>query len=270
MNAATLPLPVDHVGVLGASIEALTGAWRRLGFTIVGPEELLAVDDEGRETGLGQYSAHVMFEHDYIELTAVERPTPGHHLAHLLREAAGLRLLILGCPAIGAARSACEREGLSPGPVQSAAREIRYGTTGTAHFRWFSLPAGDWPDALVAYVQHETPETVFQPCVSRHANGACGLSRVLYRGERLPPALRALSAPAATVIEARAAPRLAALFGDGILDTPPLAGLGIRVESATVARELLAEAGVDYRESDEGIAVPPAAAGGVGLLLEPV
>ncbi len=270
MNAGTLPLPVDHMGVLGTSIEALTGAWRRLGFTVVGPEELRGVDETGHETGLGQYSAHVMFENDYIELTAVERPTPGHHLAHWLGEAEGLRLVILGCPSIDVARSACERAGLAPGPVQSAARQIRYGSPATAQFRWFPLPARDWPEALVAFVQHETRDAVFQPAVCRHANGARGLSRVFYRGERLPEGFKALSAPSATVIEARPAKRLAELFGNGILDTPPLAALGIRVANGSVTREHLAAAGVDYTESEEGIAVPPSATGGVGLLLEPV
>ena len=117
-------LEVDHVGVLGPSIRALAAAWERLGFRVVGPEELMGVGDDGEPRGMGQFSAHVMFPDDYIELTAVEKPAPEHHLAQFRDAAAGLRLLILGTNDIDARHAACASAGLAPAPVQRAAREI--------------------------------------------------------------------------------------------------------------------------------------------------
>lgn len=263
-------LPIDHVGVLGHSIDVLKSDWERLGFHVVGPEELLGVTETGQKRGMGQFSAHIMFAEDYIELTAVERPTPGHHLKDFLDDTGGLRLLILATEDIEAAREACLSAGLVPGAVQRAAREIGYGRGGTARFRWFQLPAEAYPDALVAYVQHDTRDVVFQPEVCRHPNTARGITRVLLAADSIPASYGRLGAGARrTRLEARTAADLVGLFGEEIAGCAPLAGLGLEVADMTRAAEVLSRGGVLFRETSEGIAVVPSAAGGVGLLLQP-
>ena len=69
-------LDVDHIGILGADIDALVDEFRGLGFSIVGPAELTAIDADGTQRGLGQHSAHIMFADTYIELTSVVEPLP--------------------------------------------------------------------------------------------------------------------------------------------------------------------------------------------------
>ncbi|NBC21969.1 MAG: hypothetical protein GVY21_00685 [Gammaproteobacteria bacterium] len=262
-------LPVDHVGILADAIAPLKRDWEALGFRVVGPEELVGIGEDGKPRGLGQYSAHVMFADDYIELTAVERPTPGHHLARFLDAGRGLRLIILAADDIDSMRARLDEEGLAPGPVNAAARDIRYGAGGTARFRWFPVAAEACPEALVACAYHETPEIVFQPEVARHANTACGISRMLYTGEHLPAAWAGLAADEGVAVEARPLAVMSALFGPAVADCPPFAGIGVFVRDPEAAAAALEASGIPYARVAEGLAVAPDRAGGVGVLFEP-
>ena len=75
-------LPLDHIGILGSDITEMVNAYRSLGFHVTEPERLNA--GAGGDFGR-QYSAHVMFENTYIELTAVEDCQSEHHLAPYMR-----------------------------------------------------------------------------------------------------------------------------------------------------------------------------------------
>lgn len=266
---AACRLPVDHVGILADAIAPLKRDWEALGFRVVGPEELVGIGDDGKPRGLGQYSAHVMFADDYIELTAVERPTPGHHLARFLDAGGGLRLIILAADDIDAAHAALDARGLAPGPVSAAARDIHYGEGGRARFRWFPAAAEACPEVLMACAQHETREIVFQPAVARHPNTAWGISRLLYTGERLPEGYLRLAADEGVAVEARPAAAMAALFGPAAAGCPPFAGLGVFVRDLATAAAALEANGVPCARVPEGLAVSPDRAGGVGVLFEP-
>lgn len=262
-------LPVDHVGILGDAIAPLKRDWEALGFRVAGPEELIGIGEDGESRGLGQFSAHVMFAEDYIELTAVERPSPGHHLARFLDSGGGLRLVILAADDIESRRATLETRGLAPGPVSEAARDIHYGAGGTARFRWFPVAAEACPEVLMACVRHETPEIVFQQEVARHPNTATGITRLLYTGERLPDGYAALAADEGMALEARPVAAMTDLFGDAVEGCPPFAGLGVSVRNPQAAADTLTANGVPFRRVPEGLAVAPDRTGGVGVLFEP-
>jgi len=266
---AACRLPVDHVGILREAIAPLKRDWEALGFRVVGPEELIGIDAAGEPRGLGQFSAHVMFEQDYIELTAVERPSPDHHLARFLGRGGGLRLVILAAADIESRRAALQARGLAPGPVSEAARDIRYGAGGTARFRWFPVAAEACPDVLMACVHHETPEIVFQPAVAQHPNTATGITRLLYTGERLPDGYAALAANEGVALEARPLAAMTVLFGDSLDGCPPFAGLAVAVRDPQAAAAVLTANAVPFRRGPEGLAVAPDRAGGVGVVFEP-
>lgn len=262
-------LPVDHVGILGDAIAPLKRDWEALGFRVAGPEELIGIGDDGEPGGLGQFSAHVMFAKGYIELTAVERPSPDHHLARFLDSGGGLRLVILAADDIEARRATLEARGLAPGPVSEAARDIHYGAGGTARFRWFPVAADACPEVLMACVRHETPGLVFQPAVAEHPNTATGITRLLYRGRSLPDGYAALAADEGIALEARPVAAMIDLFGDAIDGCPPFAGLGVAVRDPQAAAAVLTANAVPFRRVPQGLAVAPDRAGGVGVVFEP-
>ncbi len=250
-----LRLRIDHVGLLAPAIGPLADEFRRLGFTVVGPTELTSVDDDGRQLSLGQFSAHVMFSGDYIELTAVEAPFPGHHLEQFLDAPWGLRLLLPACDDLEAAHERCSTAGARPAAIQSASRALSYRPGAEAHFRWFGLPATDWPDVLLAWVEHQTPDLVFDESVSTHANGACGLTRLIYIGDRLPDRYRVLDTGGPHTIEVFTREQARQLLGVDVSRTTPFAGIGIAVKDVRAAAKLLHDAGVRTVSSDLGLVV---------------
>jgi len=270
MTATGCSMNIDHVGLLGPSIHDLVSNYIGLGFSVVGPAELVGVNEAGEQITLDQQSAHIMFAEDYVELTAVA-PHAGenHHLARLLNKPAGLRLIVLRTDDIGARWQACTDVGLEPTPPQVAVRDIAYGDNGTAEFCWFALAADRFPQTLVAYVEHRTPEIVFQSVAAEHPNGAIGLSRVIVCAEEMPAQYVALAASGrGTAFEAWPAERLAATFGASCNDSESIAAFGVQVNDCDVVEQTLQSRAIDYRTTDLGITVPPAEAGGAGLIFE--
>ena len=240
-------LQIDHVGVLGPAIDQLVDEYRRLGFTIIGPAELSAVDAHGNRVGLGQHSAHIMFDSSYIELTAVPDASPAHHLTHFLEPPWGMRLLLPACHDIDAVRATCAERGLNPTPVRAATRDLDYNPGKEAKFRWFGLAAEDWPDVLVAYVSHQTPELVFDPDVSRHANGACGLSGLYYVADALPDRYAHLESGGPHSICLIKPDDASGFFGFDVSGTTPFAGIGIATGDLASTLDLIERSGAPYK-----------------------
>lgn len=264
-------LAIDHVGILGPSIDELASTYRQLGFNVTEPIELVSVDEAGELTTLGQQSAHIMFPGCYLELTAVSRPTPNHHLGPFLDGPFGLRLLFLSARNIIASRDNCISHGLLPIPVQTAAREITYGTGGLARFHWFALPFDDFPEALVGYVEHKTPDIVFQDRVVDQPNGAYAFSRLIIGGNNVPKSYCSLeTCDSDTSLEAWSNDQFMTNFAVDVTNSPPFVAVGLRVEDLGKTEKLLLDNGIDCHAGVQSIAVNPSDAGGVGLLFEAV
>jgi len=250
-----LQLQIDHIGFLAPSIEKIVTEFRVLGFSIAGPTELTAIDHSGNRHGLGQFSAHVMFENDYIELTAVESPSPEHHLAHFLQPPWGIRLLLLTSDDIDHVHDDCKARHLNPTDIQSAARRIDYKEDAEAKFRWFGLPALDWPDAMVAYVQHMTRELVFDTSISKHANGAKALTRLFYCADELPGQYQEIAHGGGHSIELVTPESAKDVLGFCLGQTTSFAGVGVGVNDIAATTAFLREANISVKTVNAGISV---------------
>jgi hypothetical protein len=261
-------LDIDHIGILGPDIDALVVEYANIGFSIVGPAELTAVDVAGNTHSLGQQSAHIMFGKDYIELTAVSSKDPQHHLANYLKATPGIRLLILASNDIHTSREQCLSSNMQPGDVQRAAREITYGSPGHAQFTWFGLPAHDWPDVLVAFVQHESSDTVFQADAARHTNQASGLKRLLYVGNDLPTRFECLPVGSTHRIEPVSVADFQSATGFEYCESSPLAAAVIGSHDLAATENALVGSGVPVAKLANGVATQMQS--GICLLFEPV
>jgi len=184
MNAATpgSPLPtLDHVGFFGADLAGLVASMRRLGFSTTEPKELMRTDAaSGATVSLQQQSCHAVFGAGYIELSAVLTDDPTHHLAAYRARGDGLHILALGSADPDADWRRCDAAGLPCTRPAGASRRIEYGSRhGEARFRWFMLQPPASPEGLLCFARNETPELVFQPEVTRHANGTVALCEVI-------------------------------------------------------------------------------------------
>lgn len=253
-------LPVDHVGILARSIEDLTTAYQKLGFNIIGPAPLVAVDKEGESKSLGQSSAHIMFADTYIELTTVTDPAPPHHhLYRFLSGPFGLRLIILRTDDIDQITE------MSATSVQKASREILYGEPGTAYFRWLSLPDEIYEEALVGFVEHQTPDKVFQSCVAKHTNTAVGFSYLILRGDQIPKRYLDLKSEDGISLEARSAQDIEQELGLEPKNHAPFVAIGILVQNIKECEKNLINNNVDYHKKQGALCVSPKDAAGIAL-----
>lgn len=250
----------------------LADLWRRMGFHVVGPAELEAVDDEGDLQPIGQQSAHVMFADHYLELTSVTHPKPGHHLERFFDAPKGLRLILLNSSDIEKDQAFCADTGLNPGDVHNAARKLEYGECGTARFRWFGLPDAQFPDALVCFVEHLTPERVFDSAQCQHANTASRLTRLGWVGDRIPENYQRLEGTAgnreSTQVETLPPSEMGRLLKTPRTDLSPWAVLGINVHDPDSLKRLLEENGVPFETHGSRTVVQPDATGGLLLVFE--
>ncbi len=171
-----LALDIDHVGLTGPNLRATVATFRKLGFRVTEPVELMGAAAGGNQRNLGQQSAHCIFGATYIELSEVTRIGPNHHLAAWLGDGHAIRILILRATDIHAVRERAVHAGQNPTPVGDASRRLEYAGDHVARFRWLALPADRFPEALCGYVQHLTPQLVFWPAMNDHPNGAVELT----------------------------------------------------------------------------------------------
>ncbi len=174
-------ISLDHIGLVGRSIDALRRDWLDAGFSVTEPETLMALDPAtGRRVSLGQQSCHIVFERGYVELTAVDSVTPQHHLYPWIRSDVSLGILAFGADDIEAVHRRLLEGEVPAGPLAHASRPIHYGARrGDAVFTWFALAAASTPESLVCFARNERPELVYQPEVQRHPNGARALEGVI-------------------------------------------------------------------------------------------
>ncbi|RME66133.1 MAG: VOC family protein, partial [Alphaproteobacteria bacterium] len=272
MDDVTIPMAIDHVGIVGRDMAGLKLAYERLGFRVTEPKPLLGADGQGKMVPLGQYSAHFMFADSYVELSAVTGEKPHNHLEPWLRRYEGLHILALATPDAEKARTHLRSAGLDPGPVQTAARDVQYGNGGRALFSWFAFAADAFAEAFVCMVEQRTPDIVFQPGMADHANGAVDLVGVfalagdpLAAQARFQPFADAASHRFLRLMTARDARRT---YGAIALPAPDhcLFGMQIRVRSLRRLADGLNGHAVPYREIAGGVLVAPQYAGGAMIV----
>jgi len=176
---------LDHVGVIGSSISELRRVWLDAGFFVTEPEVLMAVDPVTHQhASLGQHSCHVIFEHGYIELTAVNPVTSSHHLYPWIKARRSLGIVAIGTDEIEGVHARLTHAQFPVGPISQASRPIHYGSRrGEAVFTWFALGAASTPESLLCFVRNERPELIYQNEVQQHPNGAQALEGVIICSE---------------------------------------------------------------------------------------
>lgn len=267
-------LQLDHIGFLTNSLEHSIAAWRRLGFSVTSPRVLWQTGGaEALPRSLGQSSAHVMFKHTYLEITAINDADPAHHLAPWRRVVEAPAILALTAAEPVTVQHDLRAAGHAVSAPGVALRHIEYGAhRGEARFEWFMWQYHESPEWLVCVLRHLTPELVFQSAVQEHANGALELSEV-YQAVGPAPSAGLRFASAADGVR---------LLSEGEFDewleldgtaaavnaaTMARVALRVVVRDIAVARAGLQAAGVAWAQTAQGLRIAPEDAGGAWLLL---
>ena len=159
---------IDHVLVGVRGLESAHDTYRRLGFTL---------SPRGRHIGWGTANYCVMFPKDYIELLGIIDPAQfTNNLNRFLETREGLLGLAFASDDVSMAARALHRAGIVPGDMRDLKRVLE-DPEGEVwpRFKLLHLPPEATPGTSAFVCQHLTPELVWQPGWTEHANGALGL-----------------------------------------------------------------------------------------------
>lgn len=273
--------PFDHAVVVCTELQAAADAWRRLGFTLT---------PRGFHT-LGSQNHCVMLERDYVELLHVTAPSPNRQYYWNAQQQGG-GCVAMSCKSGDAFATAARLRGdgwHTSDPIEfSRPVQLDDGTEHPATFRVTAID--DAPGARFFVCEHRTPELLWRPEWTAHANGATAIAAMflvvapalvdaagrayaeLTGGEmtQLSDHICSLTVgDAALVVTTPQA--LASATGTGHIRraVPGYAAIRLRTDRLAEARELWRAAGVPALDLSAGETLIPAeAAAGVALLFE--
>jgi catechol 2,3-dioxygenase-like lactoylglutathione lyase family enzyme len=276
---------IDHVGLVAKDVADLRAAYARLGFTVSAAAPVMQPGPDGTgEVPLGLLAAHIAFESTAIELIAVRHPGQGSHLDKWLAKREGLHVMGLRTDDIVRSYREMTSAGLILPPIRTALRKISgNGVKAIARSRSYELPESIAREGSAYIMHHDTPDIMYDPRRTTHANGALGLRSVFAvvenmdeafgRYQRLPGTKRRSFAVGRTillnqqqfVVVERGG--FSAMFpGLDIPPAPHLGGYAVAVADIAATRALFAKTGIYFKNwGDKGIWVPPEDTGGAVL-----
>jgi catechol 2,3-dioxygenase-like lactoylglutathione lyase family enzyme len=165
---------LDHTGLGVPDLEAARARFAALGFTLTSREALTRPGPDGMPVVSGADNHVFMMERGYQELIAITDASLGHMLVPRLERYWGLHIVVLASDDVEADRAAFVARGVAATPCATWGREVP--GRGAAQFRFFMVAEQDAPEALLAIVQHLTPERLRTPELLNHENGAVALN----------------------------------------------------------------------------------------------
>lgn len=163
-------LLLDHVSHFVPELGAAARALQALGFAVT-PESAQQTPDGPA----GSSNVCVMLEQGYLEILAPTADTPNaRNLRAWMARYPGVHLCCFGTPDAEGEQRRLQAHGFSPPPIVHLER-----WADEKHFARFSVVRASsekMPEGRIQYVQHFTPESLWQPRHLRHANGVVKLA----------------------------------------------------------------------------------------------
>jgi len=282
---------LDHVAVVVPDLDRAQATYTRLGFRLTPRSSHKgALEPGGPMVQWGGGNHCSMFRAGYLEVLGVTDPARYHdYILERLRRGPGLCLLALGCDDVAAAaRDLRTRVREVPDELPELQRDVPCGEgTRLGRFRFVFLPESVVPETDTFYIEHLTPEVLWQPALLEQPNGVRGLdAAVLLSAEPQASAARLERvlgiAPQALdggvrfeldrgAVEVVDGAGLAARYPGAAPPAPPrLAAARMHVADLAATRGYLERQGVAFGETPHGtLWVGPAQAEGAILELAP-
>jgi catechol 2,3-dioxygenase-like lactoylglutathione lyase family enzyme len=177
-------LTLDHVALITPDLKAAKEAYQKLGFQLTRESSHKGrLSPEGPVELWGSGNHCAMFRQGYYEILGItDRSRPHERFRALAERFHGVSIVALGCErAEELYRSRKERvSGLKP-PVEIG-RDVPHGRDGAetrpALFRVVGVSSDAFPAAELLFVEHQTPELLWQKGLLDHPNGATALAGV--------------------------------------------------------------------------------------------
>ena len=181
MDAATRQRPppgtlfVDHVSHFVPDLDAATQALQALGFAVTPPSTQQTQDGPA-----GTSNVCVMLGDGYLEFLAPTADTPNARRLHAAMERyRGVHLACFGSPAAEDEHARLGWHGFDPQPLVHLEHTVEIGgNAGVARFKVARPAPEPMPEGRIQFVEHLTPQALWQPRYLAHPNGVAGLACV--------------------------------------------------------------------------------------------
>lgn len=159
---------LDHVSHFVPDLGAASRALEALGFCVAPPSEQRTQDGPA-----GTANVCVMLDEGYLEFLAPTADTPNAaRLRAAMHRHGGVHLACFGTPAAEDEHARLGRHGFEPQPIVDLERPVQLeGGAATARFKVVRAAPDRMPEGRVQFVEHRTPEALWQPRWLAHANG---------------------------------------------------------------------------------------------------
>lgn len=279
-------LTLDHVGLVSPNLDASKEDYEKLGFRLTrksGHRGKLTLEGPVEPWGSGNRCA--MFRQGYFEILGiVDEKLPHDRFRALADRFHGVGLVALGCER--AEEFYRSRRDRVPGlrPVVEIGRDVPIGLEGDATkpglFRIVRVEPDAFPEAELFFIEHATPDVLWQKNLLDHPNGVEALVGItvcsedpeetaerferLTLREREEGALR--FALDEGVVEIAGVDEITARFKDVVLPAVPcVAAVSLGVSDVDDARRFLKNNAVTPHPAADGVWVRPERTGGVVL-----
>jgi glyoxalase-like protein len=166
---------LDHVSHFVPDLDAAAGALRALGFTVT------PVSAQHTQDGpAGTSNVCVMLKEGYLEFLAPTADTQNaERLRAAMRRYPGVHLACFGTPAAEDEHARLGWHGFEPQPLVQLERPVAVdGTPASARFKVARAAPDKMPEGRIQFVEHLTPEALWQSRYLGHANGVTRLACV--------------------------------------------------------------------------------------------
>lgn len=173
---------IDHVAHFVPDITAASSTLTALGFTLTPlSEQTHRITPDSPLTPAGASNRCVMLSQGYLEfLTPTHDTANARQLRDALTRYTGVHLIAFGTQDATTDHQRLTDEAFQPLVPLALQRQV--GTPAgdaTARFTVVRVPPGTMDEGRIQYCQHHTPEVVWQPRWTKHANAASALAGVL-------------------------------------------------------------------------------------------
>ena len=161
-------LCLDHVSHFVPDLDAASRALAALGFAVT------PVSAQHTQDGpAGTSNICVMLEEGYLEFLAPTADTPNAaRLRAAMQRYAGVHLVCFGTPAAEDEHARLGWHGFEPQPLVHLERPVEIdGKTAAARFKVVRAAPEKMPEGRIQFVEHLTPEVLWQSRYLEHANG---------------------------------------------------------------------------------------------------
>jgi hypothetical protein len=178
-------LSLDHVAHYVRDLDAAARSLEAFGFTVTPPSAQTTHAPDGALVSAGTAFRSVMLEEGFIEVIApVADTSRTRQMRERMAQYAGVHLACLGTADANEEHERLARQGFEPLRLIEHAREVDVsGKASVARYRVVHVGHDTMPEGRVEYIEHLTPELLWQPRWLAHANGVTGLAALFVVAE---------------------------------------------------------------------------------------